>query len=567
MLHENWLRLLCLAPLSLGACFVKESASDANAPSTSDAVADASVEADVLSPDLPDDRCVNNAVRPCYTGLPQHVGVGICRAGMDYCLDGRWSGVCLGEVFPFDREFCNGVDDDCNGVIDDVPPRVCGAGACRVTVAGCARCTPLSAAPERCDGIDNDCDGTVDGPAADSSCRPLGDPHRADRCQEGRCVQAPPGACDPNWAQCPGTSTCNSDLQTSPEHCGRCDQRCASGMCVGGRCVTATRVDLPTAGRAAYIATNVGPVFACGSGMTRINHLAREPYRCGPLPELNDVFAVVQAHGSLCFARRDGGVTCRPRSLEPRSEVLFERLSYVRDVIDTVERDGEGIVLCASGEVRTSFPSGWVLFDVLAVLPDAVRLFPSDGSHVCVGTRDGAAACYEVVAGRRLQPIPLPPDSVAVAFRQTSFSCAVLRSGRVSCWGRLTFNPRDGDRVTPLPGVDMGLSGIRLLATNDTAACASQGPGGGTWCWGRVAALLDREESATPRVEGFPPTRVEGFDDLTALTLERRDTNAPQTLVGLTARQGVICRGYNRDYVCGETLSDRVGRTLLWGVE
>jgi len=82
-----------------------------------------------------------------------------------------------------------------------------------------------------------------------------------------------------------------------------------------------------------------------------------------------------------------------------------------------------------------------------------------------------------------------------------------------------------------------------------------------------VAAILDRDEAETPAGVGFPPTRVEGFDDLIALTLEPRLTRTPQTLVAITAGLRVICRGYNRTYGCGATLSDRLPRTVIWGAE
>jgi hypothetical protein len=68
-------------------------------------------------------------------------------------------------------EVCNGIDDDCNGVVDDgIPVTPCGVGACRVTpAAACsggklATCTPGTAGTSdtTCDGIDDDCNGVVD---------------------------------------------------------------------------------------------------------------------------------------------------------------------------------------------------------------------------------------------------------------------------------------------------------------------------------------------------------------------------------------------------------------------
>src|SRR6185295_3449420 len=54
--------------------------------------------------------------QPCYTGTPGTEGVGECHGGMQACADGGT--ICAGEVVPT-AESCNGKDDDCNTVIDN----------------------------------------------------------------------------------------------------------------------------------------------------------------------------------------------------------------------------------------------------------------------------------------------------------------------------------------------------------------------------------------------------------------------------------------------------------------
>jgi sugar lactone lactonase YvrE len=86
----------------------------------------------------------------CYSGPTATRGVGICRGGMATCgADGGISG-CLGEVVPAATELCNGLDDNCDGAVDEGLRNACGQ---------CSATTPV----EVCgDGIDNDCDGLVD---------------------------------------------------------------------------------------------------------------------------------------------------------------------------------------------------------------------------------------------------------------------------------------------------------------------------------------------------------------------------------------------------------------------
>lgn len=74
-------------------------------------------------------------------------------------------------VFPEAVELCNGKDDNCNGQFDEGynVDQTCGVGACVGGQLACAsnqtetQCTTAgNASTEVCDGIDNDCNGAVD---------------------------------------------------------------------------------------------------------------------------------------------------------------------------------------------------------------------------------------------------------------------------------------------------------------------------------------------------------------------------------------------------------------------
>jgi uncharacterized protein (TIGR03382 family) len=81
-------------------------------------------------------------------------------------------------------ETCDGVDNDCNGQVDDNLSRSC-SNACGVGSESCSAgnwggCDAPQPKAESCDGVDNDCDGQVDEPDA-----PLCDSGEA--CVDGAC--------------------------------------------------------------------------------------------------------------------------------------------------------------------------------------------------------------------------------------------------------------------------------------------------------------------------------------------------------------------------------------------
>lgn len=92
--------------------------------------------------------CTPGEARVCYSGAESNVGKGICRNGIQVCTQqGVWEQNCLGETLP-GVETCDGIDNNCNGIIDEGVSNSC--GECGVE--------PV----EVCDGIDNNCDGRID---------------------------------------------------------------------------------------------------------------------------------------------------------------------------------------------------------------------------------------------------------------------------------------------------------------------------------------------------------------------------------------------------------------------
>jgi hypothetical protein len=109
---------------------------------------------------------------PAVAGFEREAKLAVCidvdRDGYDDCSD---CDDCNAAVHPGAPEVCNGIDDNCNGQIDE-GTLSCGVGACARTVTACVggvtqTCVPGTPSPEICDGIDNDCNGLVDDTDAD----------------------------------------------------------------------------------------------------------------------------------------------------------------------------------------------------------------------------------------------------------------------------------------------------------------------------------------------------------------------------------------------------------------
>ncbi len=112
----------------------------------------------------------------CLDGLFEACGtdVGECSMGSKFCIRGRW-GPCEGEV-PSIAELCDGRDNDCDGEYDEdfldlLQPCAAGVGIC--VRPGAIVCSPDdmstycnavagSGTVEFCNGLDDDCDGRTD---------------------------------------------------------------------------------------------------------------------------------------------------------------------------------------------------------------------------------------------------------------------------------------------------------------------------------------------------------------------------------------------------------------------
>src|SRR5262249_55905000 len=108
---------------------------------------------------------------PCDNGFP-NLNYGpnsVCKKGQTQCVNGMT--ICVGWVGP-GKEVCNGLDDDCDGVIDNGVGGVgqmCGVNQapCKPGVTACVNgaliCQGgIQPMPEVCNGIDDNCNGQID---------------------------------------------------------------------------------------------------------------------------------------------------------------------------------------------------------------------------------------------------------------------------------------------------------------------------------------------------------------------------------------------------------------------
>jgi hypothetical protein len=132
-----------------------------------------------------DDNCDGNIDEGFEDlGKDCEVGTGLCKTtGKFICSPDGDGLVCDAPVISGTGEVCNGIDDDCNGTIDDLPLPLpspigepCGTCGGVYECRGGLVCTGGSSNQETCNNMDDDCNGIVDDgilPGVGEPCVPL----------------------------------------------------------------------------------------------------------------------------------------------------------------------------------------------------------------------------------------------------------------------------------------------------------------------------------------------------------------------------------------------------------
>jgi hypothetical protein len=184
-------------------------------------------------------ECCPGTSEASYSGPTGTENVGVCRGGTRQCQNGGTWGACRGDVTP-SAETCDGLDNDCDGAIDNGSPcptddpATCGRnGQC--VVGTCAQYSASTICrPAACrDGIQTleaRCDGSGQCPASQQQSCPNGACHDAVSC--GPCAHDHDCGAD-RW--CNG-GTCQETQATGTVCAATTPQQCQSGFCVGGVC-------------------------------------------------------------------------------------------------------------------------------------------------------------------------------------------------------------------------------------------------------------------------------------------------------------------------------------------
>ncbi len=291
-------------------------------------------------------------------------GTETCNGLDDDCDEAIDEGLsCAGACTPTGPEVCNGVDDDCNGLVDETDPSMgmpcgesmgtCEPGALRCVAGSLACVGGVGPREEVCNGLDDNCDGVPDEMAPcpgtslciEGACRRRCDPMMEFACPIGFACQTPAGAtenyCVPTeCAACAPTERCVDDVCVDPcagvscapgETCsfGDCvtcrELGCPSGeLCVEGAC-RADRCASTSCG-ATEACVDGACLDACGRGDCSSGQRCAVDGTC----EVDPCAAVECASGQVCLDGDCRADPCRAMTC-PRPQVCVAALGCVDD--------------------------------------------------------------------------------------------------------------------------------------------------------------------------------------------------------------------------------------------
>lgn len=411
----------------------------------------------------------------CLAGIcSEHCTVNTdCHGGHGwFCLpstDPSHPNWCACHSLPY--ETCNGLDDNCNGQIDDgascLGYQSCIAGACicpsdRMACVGI--CTDLQSDPQHCGSCMRQCPegvctaGVCGCPRGQTLCNRRCVDLQSDATACGSCTStcAPSLSCISGRCTCaPGETRCGSicvQENSDPQHCGSCNNQCSPGAtCVSGACRCPAERPL-----------------ACGSQCVDPTGDARNCGGCrNECPS-----------GSTCVGGRCGCPAAFP-------DICGSPTRFCTNLQTEQNNCGSCGTVCD----RQCFEGSCIRVHSIGAGPGFICATLEDGRVLCRG--DGTAGQYgdgtygAGTAAHVAQGIVDAEDIVV----GTGFACALRTGGQVACWGQ-NDHGQLGDGTGHRSSVPVGVSGLSnvvQLTAGGAHVCARRGDGA-LWCWGSNAS-------------------------------------------------------------------------------
>ncbi len=468
---------------------------------------------------------------------------------------GLWSATVPGDcndangaIHPGATEVCNGVDDNCDGQIDN------GAGTFYYAdgdgdgygnpLVFVQSCTPVATfvtnkldcndgnaaihpgAIEICDGVDNDCNGLTDDGLCDDgnacttdSCVPgSGCNHvpTTSACNDGNACttgdSCATGTCVGMAVSCDDGNACTADACASASGCthapttGACSDgnACTSGdSCTSGTCKSGATLSCDDA--------NVCTTDSCvpASGCSHANNalVCSDGSACTS----GDVCTAGACKGTTLSC--DDGNACTTDACVPASGCTHTQTCATLPFADPGSTYAEGMnaagKLLAWGSAATpptgtftQVSAGYYFACVVnasnqmqcwgANTPTALTSTQTGIAqvsvgkpHACVVKTDGTLQCWNYSGSAQTTGTPTG------AFVQVScgqnHSCALRADGTVACWGTNTY----GQTTVP------GGATFSQIAAGDNFTCGIRKSGGGITCWGDDSVFAVSKAPAT----------------------------------------------------------------------